>query len=295
MPLISSMVAASANAQNPAINGALWTAGNLTATSLYPQVTLGGAYSFIDSLSVSAAVRYVYAYQTFSGSSTYALLHNLSPVGVNQTLTADVTKTAQGFGGIFGVDWKALQGLLVTGRFETATALPFTTKVNGAATNNFGGLFTDGQTVNRDLPALAAMGARYDWDAFSVTASGTCYILGPSVGSGTGYVAGYNSLGWEEGLSGEYAVMPGFLKVSAGGMMTTVGGGASTYNDFDFSLDSSSLGGGAVITVIKDLDVTLAASKTFYTSTAGNQASTKYTTYKKDAFTFDVGVQYKLF
>lgn len=172
-------------------------------------------------------------------------------------------------------------------------SLPFTTKVNNG--NSFGPLFTDGKVQNRDLPALAALGARYDWDGFSVTASETCYFLGPSTGSGTAYNSGYNNFGWETGLSGEYAFLPGVLKASVGGLYTSVGGNSQTYNDLDFSLDSESIGGGVVWTVLKDLDLTLAASKTFYTTATGNQASTKYTTYKKDAFTVDIGLQYRLF
>jgi len=241
-------------------------------------------------------LRYVYAYQSFSGSATYALYSGTTPAGT-ATLQLDVTKIAQGFGGIFGVDWKAFPGFLVTGRFETATPLNFKTTVNNG--KDFGGTFVDGATQNRDLPGLVAVGLRYDWGAFSITASGTGYLLGPSLSAGydnaTNSQDAYDNFGWETGVSVEYSIIPGFLKASVGGLYDKVGGNAATYNDFDFSLDSQSIGGGLVITPLKDLDCTLAVSKSFYTSASGNQVGTQDTTYKKDALTVDLGVQYKLF
>jgi len=297
MPLDSTSVKNAAIAKyGAAVNGAVWTGGNLTASSLYPQVTLGGAYAVTETLSISAAARYVYATDTFTGQASYNLLNGASVVAPT-TLYLDVTKVAQGFGGIFGVDWKAFPGFLVTGRFETATPLAFKTTVNNG--KDFGGTFVDGTTQNRDLPALAAVGLRYDWDAFSVTVSGTGYLLGPSLSDGynnaTNSQDAYDSFGWETGGSVEYAIIPGFLKASVGGLYDKVGGNAATYNDFDFSLDSESVGGGVVVTPLKDLDCTLAVSKTFYNSATGNQTGTQYTTYKKDAFTVDIGAQYKLF
>jgi len=198
-----------------------------------------------------------------------------------------------GLGGILGVDWKTpLEGLLVTTRFETPTPLEFTTKVNDG--NDFNKLFSDGKKENKDLPALGALGVRYDWEALSVTASGTGYFLGLSKNGS--YLKDYDDFGWETGLSAEYAFLPGLLKASVGGMITKVGGNSKTYNDFDFSLDSSSIGGGVVFTAIKDLDLTLALSKTFYTDGSGQPSgTTNTTTYKKDAFTIDVGVQYRMF
>lgn len=120
MPLSSSVVVSMAGGP---INAAVWTGGNLTGTSLYPQVTVGGAYAILETLSVSAGLRYVYASNTYTGQATYDLYVGTSKVA-NTTVKVDVQQTAQGLGGIFGVDWKALQGLIVTGRFETATLAP---------------------------------------------------------------------------------------------------------------------------------------------------------------------------
>jgi len=286
-----------------AVAGAIWTSGNLTATSLYPQVTVGGSYALIDSLSVSAGLRYVYGLKTFKGEANYTFVNGsgvpITTPGLTGTvLKLDVVQSAQGIGGIVGVNWKAYQGLLVTMRVETPTPLEFATKVNDG--NDFGGFFTDGKKETKDLPALAALGVRYDWNDLSVTASGTGFLLGLSRNGD--YLKKYNDFGWETGLSAEYAFIPGLLKASVGGMITTVGGNKDSYTDFDFSLDSQSVGGGLVYTPMKDLDITVSASKTFYTSSAGNYQAIPAigladytTTYKKDAFTVNVGVQYKLF
>jgi len=121
MPLNSTNVKNAASAKTSGyVDGAVWTGGNLTASSLYPQVTLGGAYAITETLSLSAAARYVYAIDTFTGQASYTFLHGgtptSSPYPTSTTLSLDVTKVAQGFGGIFGVDWKAFPGFLVTGR-----------------------------------------------------------------------------------------------------------------------------------------------------------------------------------
>jgi long-chain fatty acid transport protein len=267
--------------------------GNITATSLYPQLTLGGAYAITDTVSLSLGLRSVYGYQSFVGQANYLPYAGTTPItSASVSSSVDVTKTALGFGGIAGADWKAYEGLLIAARFEMATPLEFKTAVNGG--KSFQGKYVDGSTERRDLPALAGLGIRYDWQALSLTASGTGYFLGASK-NGT-YLANYDDFGWETGLSAEYAFLPGLLKASLGGMITKVGGNNKTYNDFDFSLDSSSIGGGVVYTALKDLDITLALSKTFYTDGSGQAIGTvNTTTYKKDAFTIDVGVQYKMF
>lgn len=292
----TSVVTAAATATGGYIDGGYWASGSLKATSIYPQATAGGAYALGTDLSVSAGIRAVYGYKTFSGSADYTFLHGGAPISAGAhsggvpygtTLEADVSQTALGFGGIFGANWKALPGLLVSTRIETATPLDFETQVNDDA--DFGGLFTDGETQRRDLPALVALGVRYDAEALSITASGTGYLLGLSRSSA--YAEDYADFGWDAGASVEYAVLP-WLKASAGGLVTRVGGNEDTYNDFDFSLDSQTLGAGLVLVPLADLQVNLAASHTFYNSSSG-QADT--TTYGKAATTLAVSCSYKLF
>ena len=214
-------------------------------------------------------------------------------------MEVDVNQTALGFGGIFGADWKALPGLLLTTRIETPTPLEFKTVVNDG--KSFGTAFTDGKKERRDLPALVALGAKYDWEALTLSASGTGYLLGLSKSDAyNNKITGenhYSDFGWESGLSAEYRVVPGFLKLSLGGLVTRVGGNSDTYTDFDVSLDSQSVGGGIVLTPITDLDLTLAVSDTFYNSSMGQFVPTMNdtTNYKKNAVTVAIGVQYKLF
>lgn len=267
--------------------GATVTNTDITSTSLFPQVTLGGAYALTDAISVSAGLRGVYGYKAFTGKATYAFTTAAAGT-ITATYEADATQTALGLGGVFGADWKALPGLLVTTRVETPTPLEFETKVNGGKT--FNGLFTDGKKERKDLPALAALGVRYDWNALSVTASGTGYFLGLS--KKDSYLKNYADFGWESGLSAEYNLLPGQLKLSLGGLVTRVGGNSDTYTDFDFSLDSQSVGGGLVFTPVKDLDLTLGGSNTFYNTAKGQNNTTNY---KKNATTLTLGCQYKLF
>jgi len=266
--------------------GVTLASGNITSTSLYPQLTLGGAYAFNETLSFSAGLRAVEGYKTFSGKAVY----DFSTAGagtIRVTKEVDATQTAFGLGAVFGADWKPLTGLLVTTRIETATPLEFKTSVADGKDFN---LFVDGSKQRRDLPALVALGTSYNWNALTVTASGTAYFLGLS--QSAIYSDDYADLGWEAGASAEYALLPGFLKLSLGGLYTVVGGNDKTYNDFDFSLDSKSIGGGLVVTPLKDLDVTLSASNTFYTTAEGQGGTTEY---KKNATTVGIACQYKFF
>ena len=87
----------------------------------------------------------------------------------------------------------------------------------------------------------------------------------------------------------EYALVPDFLKVSAGYMYDKVGGNSKTYNDFDFSLDSHSFGTGAKLAFADNLEGTLSGARVFYKK-GHNEAGTEY---KKAVYMFAVGLDYR--
>ena len=274
--------------------------GKLEATSFYPACTIGGSYSITDIISVSLAGRYVYGYKSYKGNATYATAGKLE---------LDAKETAQGFGAIIGFDIKPVNGLLVSAKYETATKLNFKTKINDGkdlswtymtgptTTATRHDFFIDGEKRRKDLPALLALGTSYTFGGFTATGSFTYYFIKQSdqdKDNGTLYSDGYDDdydNGYECSLSLEYAVIPDFLRVSLGGMHTKVGGNKDTYNDFDFSLDSNSIGCGAKITAMKDFDITIGVAHTFYKSTERADGNV---TYKKAATIFAIGAEYKI-
>ena len=266
--------------------------GYLKGSSLYYFGSAGGAYALTEALSVSLSARYVYAEKTFEGRANY--------LGAISRLEVDAEKTAQGIGGIIGLTYKN-EGMILAARFETPTRLNFKTKVNDG--KSFGGTFEDGSKQRYDLPAMIGLGGSYTIDRLMISASFDGFLIGLSDQDTDrlnededGYDDDYSSLGWEISASAEYAVIPDFLKVSAGYMYANVGGNANTYNDFDYSLDSHSVGIGGRITPITNLDLVLGIGRIHYVTSNGQKTSQGAVTtkYRKDVWNFAFGAEYRI-
>ncbi len=275
--------------------------GAITSASYYPACTFGGSYSIADNISVSLSGRYVNAFKTYKGHATYQKAGRLE---------LDAKESAQGVGAIIGFDIKPIAGLLVSAKYETRTKLVFETKINDGKDFSWApapytrhDFFVDGEKRRKDLPALLAIGTSYTIDKLTATGSINYFFIKQSdqqKDDGTIYRDGYDDdydNGYELALSVEYAVIPEFLRLSIGAMYTKVGGNKDTYGDFDFSLDSKSIGLGGRITAIKDLDIIFGLSRTFYKSSEGmyNSTTQKYmVNYKKSASVISFGAEYKI-
>ena len=268
----------------------LYQSGNLKGSSLYYFGSAGGSYALNETLSVSLTARFVYAEKTFKGEANYII-----PAMSNAptTIEVDAEKTAKGIGGIIGVTYKK-DAMILSARFETPTRLNFKTKVNDG--KSFGGTFEDGSKQRYDLPAMIGLGGSYTIDRLMISTSFDGFLLGLTNYDNDGYSEDYSSFGWEMSASAEYAVIPDFLKVSAGYMYANVGGNSNTYNDFDYSLDSHSVGIGGRITPIANLDLVLGIGRIHYVTADGQKTKTGDTTskYKKDVWNFAFGAEYRI-
>jgi long-chain fatty acid transport protein len=278
----------------------LWSGtGKLEATSFYPQATIGGSYRIAEIISVSLGLRYVYGYKTYKGNATYAAAGNLK---------LDAKETAQGIGGIIGIDVRPLSGLALTARYESKTKLDFKTTINDgkdfswmAGATKVQSFFIDGKTRRKDLPAMMGLGVSYTvLDRFVCIASFDGFFIGQADNSkddstqaiyNNGYNDNYDSIGWESSLGFEYIVVPKFLRLSAGYMYSKVGGNSKVYNDFELSLDSHSVGIGGRVTPVENLDIILGLSTTRYVD---GKDATGYLTYKKTNYIIGLGCEYKL-
>ena len=259
--------------------------GYLKGSSLYYFGSAGGSYALNEALSVSLTARYVYAKKTFKGEANYVI-----PLYANmpQTLEVDAEKTAKGIGGIIGVTYKQ-DAMVIAARFETPTRLNFKTKVHD--NKSFGSTFVDGSKQRYDLPAMIGLGGSYTIDKLMISASFDGFLIGLTNYDDDGYSEDYDPFGYEVSASAEYAVIPDFLKVSAGYMYANVGGNSDTYNDFDYSLDSHSVGIGGRITPITNLDLVLGIGKIHYVTSKGQSGTTEY---KKDVWNFAFGAEYRI-
>lgn len=141
-----------------AAQGAYSTVTNqsLKASSMYLTTTLGGSYAINKGFSVSMAVRYISAKNTAQSSMTLAT----SPIDLpDQPLNLDAEYTASGVGGVISMNVSSVDHLNLSVRYESQVKLDFKTITH---TDDFG-LTMDGSTSRRDLPAVFAFGASYEF------------------------------------------------------------------------------------------------------------------------------------
>lgn len=270
--------------------------GSLYVNQYDPSMVIGGSYALNKYVSVSLSGRAVYVYRKYSGDADYNL--TVGTTAASTTLKLDATETAFGVGGIVGVDVRPADQLNIGLRFETPVYLNLKTDVSNG--KNFGGLFVDGKKRRKDLPAVLAAGVSYRVAGFTFTSSIDTFFISLSDQSkddatkgiyNNGYDDNFSKVGYEVSGSIEYAIIPDFLKVSTGYMYDKVGGNSKTYNDFDFSLDSHSIGAGAKVKLAESLEVTLSGARVFYIS---GKNATGTVTYKKDAYMLSGGIDYHL-
>ena len=268
-------------------------------SSMYLAGTLGGAYKINEMFSVSLGIRYINAKKTYTADAQTP--NAIYTVSASDTNIADVELTADGFGGIIGVNITPMEKLNIGVRYETNSKLEWDTDVSGSA---LGGLivdglgYADGETEKKDLPALLALGASYDvLPELKVSTSFTYYFIKQATWEhydGTETNDDYDN-GWEAGLSAEYKVMPQLL-VSIGYLYTKIGGNDKTWMDLEIALDGQAIGAGAKYEVIPGLDINLGFGWSIY-----KDSNSKYSLsgtpqdieYKKDAKFIALGVQYK--
>lgn len=130
-----------------AASGGIFTGQSLEATSIYMAGMIGGTYAFNEMISVAAGLRYINAENTTKAAIT-------TPLGKAKIDTED---TADGFGGVIGVNITPMPQLNIGMRYETITKMEFETNVK----RDDSGTLTDGAKSDNDIPAVYAVGALY--------------------------------------------------------------------------------------------------------------------------------------
>lgn len=258
----------------PAGKGTEFARGKFSGSSMFLAPTVGGSYKFFDMVSVAAAARLVAASKSYEGEATYG----------DVTATLNAKKKALGVGGIFGVHVRPIKQLDIGLRYETETALEFeasTKSANLAAMDNTPlESYGDGAKEQRNLPGLLGAGIAYHilpslsamvaFNYYFIKAADASDDKYTNLASGEKvyeYAKSYNDEydnGMEIAAAVEYEVMKG-LQVSLGYTRAIAGGNAKTYNDFEYVLDSNTVGGGARYTFLDDrLSLTLGIAVAMY-------------------------------
>ena len=290
--------------------------GYFEGSSMYLAPTVGAAYRFFDIFSISASLRTLIVSKSYKGSGDYGAIH--------ASLEAD--KSALGFGGIFGLQVTPIEGLNIAARYEMETALALKTtstltniKIPTAEAPSALESFVDGAEEGRDLPAMLGAGISYSLYGITAMLNFNYYFIKdadsakdytvPNKAFVRSYDDDYDN-GYDIAAALEYAIIPDVLVASVGYNRGVTGSNKNTLSDFEYALNSTSIGLGARYMVYDDLDVTLALANTMYEDTEGVQLSALGNllcgfgepcfgdgteTFKKNVYDIAIGVQYKFF
>lgn len=259
-------------------------------SSLYLAPTLGVAYRFVEKFSVSVAARFIFADREFKGYGVFDVCRESSGAAVDACRETgentvevrgelDANKYAFGVAPIFGIHVQPIPELDIGLRYEMETDLEFETtstlvnlKTESSGNPNALWSFADGAKEERDLPAVFAAGiSGHVIPELTLNASFNYYFIKEAddradVTGATGYAVSYDDdydNGWDLAFSVEGRPVKG-LTVSAGYNRTVIGSNKDTYSDFEYALDSHSIGLGARYFITDRFAMTLGLSGTFY-------------------------------
>ncbi len=245
----------------------------------YIQSTLGRAWFLTEKLSVSAAGRVVYGSRELKGDIKGELAG--SPLEAN----IDSERTAWGYGGVFGLNYRATERLNLGMRYDTKINMNFEadadeTKVPLPGMGELGfssiyGQYADGVKSRRDLPAILALGASYRVTDRWTTFAGGNYYFNKDAKMDDGYTHGEYDNGWEVSLGSEYWINS---KVAwmLGANYAVTGADEETYSDIEYALDSFMLGTGIKYRQDENTEWVVAVSHYWYDSADGTHYSKEY-------------------
>lgn len=190
---------------------------HLEGSSFYLTVPLAFSYAITDKISLSAGARYVHGINNTEAGLTFT--GGMAP---DYVLNLDYKTTANGVGGVFGVDYKVTEKLNLAIHYETKVKLDFKADVKEGTYE----LVADGSKSRRDLPAVLNTGISYNVTDNFIAAADFNWYFQKNADWGT------KSLGGEEyensKLAGDvYTANLGFfyriknLQLSAGGSYTS--------------------------------------------------------------------------
>lgn len=209
----------------------------------------------------------------------------------------DVKQTGSGLAVIIAANITPMDGLNIGFRYETLTKLEL---VNDTKEDDTGE-FPDGAKLQKDMPAMVAVGVSYKVMPKLTTEASFNYYMNTGV-DWDGKEENVEN-GFEAGIAFEYAITDG-LRASAG-FLTSKGGALEAYqSDLDFTLDSNSIGFGVAYALSPNLEINLGVANTFFGEGQNtftyvfdeDLEITKSVTekYNKTSIFFAIGVNFKL-
>ncbi|MGQ9620704.1 MAG: outer membrane beta-barrel protein [Bacteroidales bacterium] len=241
-------------------------------------------------------------------STSQATLNEAAPVfsskatamtgyaAMTQDVEVDAEQTGSGFSPILSMNISPIDNLNISLKYEFKTKLELTTKVND---NKGGGVFTDGEKVIADMPAMLAAGVEFrPIDRLLLTGSINMYFDNDVDydGSESENIDMIDKNFTEYAFGAEFGLTNN-IRVSAGWLGTFTGVNSSYQNDQRYSLNTHSFGGGLGIRILPMLDLNLGGSYTIYTEGSKDFSHMLGTlpvpvteTYNKDTWVVAIGL-----
>ena len=260
-------------------------------SNLYVQSTLGKVWKVNNKLSLSAAGRVIYGSRTLKGDLYLDMQSEGAHLKIKDEAHIDSERTAWGFGGQFGLNYKASDRLNFGLRNDTKINLNFKADADEAPTKKLAGIiggnlgfsdfypeYADGVKQRRDLPAILAAGISYKvTDEWTVGLSGNYYfnkdakmdrIKAKSALGSTPIEAEYDN-GYEIALGTEYRINPKWA-VLGGVNYAYTGAKYTSYDDVEFALDSIMVGTGLKYNPDETTEWVFTVAHYFYDSEEGH-------------------------
>jgi len=276
------------------------TSQNLKAEHTGLGYTFGGAYKFNDMFSVSLGLRYVDSPLEASGSVTVEPMVSIPTVNPPITAKVDYEESANGWGGVIGVDIVPSDGVNIGIHYDTQVDLDYDQTINEDNLGVLGALgVTDGGTRTRNLPGILALGVSYEFGGNWRTEANLTYYLNDSAGfediPGTSRDESAVDNGYDVGVMVEYGFSEA-LKGSLGYIYTSTGVEAKDMTPELPELDAHTLGVGTVWEATPGFDINVSLGHVFYKSASFTSTATGATIeYEKDITFVALGFQYKFF
>jgi len=180
-----------------------------------------------------------------------------------QDIEVEAEQTGTGFSPILSLNISPADNLNIALRYEFKTKLELTTKVFD---NKGGGVFTDGQKVIADMPAMFAAGVEFrPIDRLMVTGSMNMYF-DKNVDYDGSETLNINMIdkNFTEYAFGAELGLTKMIRVSAGWLGTFTGVNENYQNDQRYSLNTHSFGAGLGIRILPMLDLNVGGQYTLY-------------------------------
>ncbi|MEI6856542.1 DUF5723 family protein [Psychrilyobacter sp.] len=271
--------------------------GTVEGENAYGMANLGTAYRINNEWSVAAGVKYIYALRNIEIEVRNTNLKlspgNIYEGGLDGTYNSE--RTAQGFGGTFGINYRPNDRLNMALTYNTKVKLEFEADSEGSgdlgAAFDFGAFagtplapIIDGDKRWRDLPAELKYGVAYKMtDKWTVMGGGNYYFVSDADTDGKD---GFEN-GWDINVGTEYQVSERWT-LTTGYNYADTGASDDTFNDTEFALNSNIYTVGAKFQQTPSLEWTFG---TMYADYIDHEVNGK--NYKKNIIAYAIGASYK--